>query len=176
MKAVAGLRQTLKIRTVFNLIGPLVNPLHPQYQVLGVYRAELLPVMAEALQRLGRRRAVVLHGREGLDEAGLGDGTDMIWVGEGMQTLDPQTWGLTPAPVTALVGGDVGENAAILQNVLQGRGTPAQRDVVALNSGIALWTAERVDSIGAGIALAQDILASGAAWDKLQKLVRVSQA
>ncbi len=176
LKAVAGLRQTLKIRTVFNLIGPLVNPLHPQYQVLGVYRAELLPVMAEALGRLGRRRAVVLHGREGLDEAGLGDSTDMIWVGNGRQTLDPQTWGLTPAPVTALVGGDVGENAAILQNVLQGRGTPAQRDVVALNSGIALWTAERVDSIGAGIALAQDILASGAAWDKLQKLVQVSQA
>ena len=175
MKAVAGLRQTLKIRTVFNLIGPLVNPLRPQYQVLGVYRAELLPVMAEALQRLGRRRAVVLHGREGLDEAGLGDGTDMMPVGQEPQTLDPQAWGLTLAPVTALAGGDVGENAAILQNVLQGRGTPAQRDVVALNSGIALWTAERVDSIGAGIALAQDILASGAAWDKLQALVRVSQ-
>ena len=175
MKAVAGLRQTLKIRTVFNLIGPLVNPLRPCYQVLGVYRAELLPVMAAALQRLGRKRAVVLHGREGLDEAGLGDSTDMMVVGQEPHTLDPQTWGLTPAPVTALAGGDVGENAAILQNVLQGRGTSAQRDVVALNSGIALWTAERVDSIGAGIALAQDILASGAAWDKLQALIRLSR-
>jgi anthranilate phosphoribosyltransferase len=175
MKAVAGLRQTLKIRTVFNLIGPLVNPLRPCYQVLGVYRAELLPVMATALQRLGRKRAVVLYGREGLDEAGLGDSTDMILVGQEPHTLDPQTWGLTPAPVTALAGGDVGENAAILQNVLQGRGTSAQRDVVALNSGIALWTAERVDNIGAGIALAQDILASGAAWDKLQALIRLSQ-
>ncbi|WP_448379801.1 anthranilate phosphoribosyltransferase [Gloeomargarita sp.] len=175
MKAVAGLRQTLKIRTVFNLIGPLVNPLRPCYQVVGVYQAELVPVMAAALQQLGRRQAVVLHGREGLDEAGLGDCTDMM-LGEERQTLDPQTWGLTPAPLTALAGGDVRDNAAILANVLQGRGTTAQRDVVALNSGIALWTAERTDSIGAGIALAQDILASGAAWEKLQQLVRVSQA
>ncbi|MEN9216161.1 MAG: anthranilate phosphoribosyltransferase [Gloeomargarita sp. HHBFW_bins_162] len=179
MKAVVGLRQTLKIRTVFNLIGPLVNPLHPQYQVLGVYRPELVPVMAEALQILGRKRAVVLHGREGLDEAGLGDYTDYVEINAGhclvTNTLNPQEWGLTPAPLRALAGGDVQDNAQILQNVLQGRGTHAHQDAVALNTALALWTAERVDTIGAGIALAQEILRSGAAWDKLQALVRFSQ-
>ncbi len=179
MKAVAGLRQTLKIRTVFNLIGPLVNPLRPRYQVLGVYRPELIGVMAEALQRLGRQRAVVLHGREGLDEAGLGDVTDYMEVNAGQPpvaaTLNPADWGLTPAPVSALAGGDVPDNARILQNVLQGRGTLAQQEAVALNSALALWTAGRVDTIGAGITLAQEILISGAAWDKLQALVRFSQ-
>ncbi|APB33563.1 anthranilate phosphoribosyltransferase [Gloeomargarita lithophora Alchichica-D10] len=175
MKAVAPLRQTLKIRSVFNLIGPLVNPLQPQYQMLGVYRAELLPVMAETLHILGRKRAVVLHGREGLDEAGLGDCTDIILVGNERQTLDPQALGLTPAPLAALAGGDVAANAAILQNVLQGRGSRAQQDVVALNSGLALWTAERVNTIGAGVTIAQDILTSGCAWDKLHALVQLSQ-
>lgn len=178
MKAVVPLRQTLKIRTVFNLIGPLVNPLQPRYQVLGVYQPELVPMVAAALQSLGRQRAIVLHGREGLDEAGLGGQTDCVHIKLGESpmaiTLNPADWGLTPAPLTALAGGDVGENAAILRRVLQGRGTPAQRDVVALNGALALWIAERVEHIGAGITLAQDILASGIAWDKFQTLARLS--
>ncbi len=180
MKAVVPLRQTLKIRTVFNLIGPLVNPLQPRYQVVGVYQPQLVPVMAEALQILGCRRAIVLHGREGLDEAGLGDQTDGVQIaGEHTRTaltLNPREWGLTPAPLAALAGGDVEANATILQRVLQGGGTPAQRDVVALNSALALWIAERVEHIGAGIALAQAILASGAAWEKLQALVQFQGA
>ncbi|MCS7030197.1 MAG: anthranilate phosphoribosyltransferase [Gloeomargarita sp. SKYG116] len=180
MKAVAPLRQTLKIRTVFNLIGPLVNPLRPQYQVLGVYQPELLPVMAQALHQLGRRRAVVLHSREGLDEAGLGAPTDYYhWTGNApLQTdvLDPQAYGLTPAPVTALAGGHVQENAEILRQVLQGKGTPAQRDVVVLNSALALWVAQRVENITAGITFAHDVLQSGAPWEKLQALVRFGAA
>lgn len=179
LKAVAPLRQALKIRTVFNLIGPLVNPLRPQYQVLGVYQPALLPVMAEALHQLGRRRAVVLHGREGLDEAGLAAPTDYHhWTDPHpiqADVLDPQTYGLTPAPTAALAGGNVQENADILRQVLQGRGTPAQQDVVVLNSALALWVAERVESLAAGIALAQEILQSGAAWDKLQALMRFGQ-
>ncbi|MCS7292901.1 MAG: anthranilate phosphoribosyltransferase [Gloeomargarita sp. SKYBB_i_bin120] len=180
MKAVAPLRQALKIRTVFNLIGPLVNPLRPQYQVLGVYQPELLPVMAQALHQLGRRRAVVLHSREGLDEAGLGAPTDYYhWTDDApLQTdvLDPQAYGLTPAPVTALAGGHVQENAEILRQVLQGKGTPAQRDVVVLNSALALWVAQRVENITAGITLARDVLQSGAPWEKLQALVRFGAA
>jgi anthranilate phosphoribosyltransferase len=191
MKAVVPLRKTLKVRTIFNLLGPLVNPLRPTGQVLGVSSGALVPTVAAALQQLGVSRGLVVYGREGLDEAGLGDVTDLAIVApahapailpdvapspspEGTiapQTLDPQTLGLTPAPLGALVGGDVAENAEILRSVLQGRGTPAQRDAVILNGALALWVGERVDSLPAGVELARSIVASGAAWDKLTALV-----
>ncbi len=180
MKAVAPLRSDLKIRTVFNLLGPLVNPLQPTGQVIGVYDPAVVPIMAAALNQLGRPRAIVLHGREQLDEAGLGDKTDLAVLQEGIVTsvvLDPQSLGLASAPVSALRGGDIAENAAILTAVLQGKGTVAQRDVVALNAALALKVGERLsgssleEELAQGLSLARDILASGAAWDKLQALV-----
>lgn len=180
MKAVAPLRSTLKVRTVFNLLGPLVNPLQPTGQVIGVYDPAIVTTMANALNQLGIPQAVVLHGRERLDEAGLGDKTDLAIVAGGQVTtavLDPQEFGLTPAPLSALQGGELADNVAILTAVLQGKGTPAQRDVVALNAALALKVGEVVKGeslvaeIDQGVALAQDILASGAAWDKLQALV-----
>jgi anthranilate phosphoribosyltransferase len=176
MKAVAPLRQELKIRTVFNLIGPLVNPLRPTGQIIGVFAPHLLEVIAQAAGMLGTQQAIVLHGREGLDEAGLGDATDLAILTNGevkLTSIDPVELGITPAPITALAGGDVAENAAILTAVLQGKGTPAQRDVVAINAGLALQVAKIVP-IGAhqqGIELATAVLNSGVAWDKLQELV-----
>ncbi|MEA5450238.1 anthranilate phosphoribosyltransferase [Leptolyngbya sp. CCNP1308] len=181
MKAVAPLRSTLKVRTVFNLLGPLVNPLQPTGQVIGVYDVAVVPAMAEALNQLGIPQAIVLHGRERLDEAGLGDKTDVSVVENGQVTsaaIDPQAFGLTAAPLSALRGGEVEENTAILTAVLQGKGTQAQRDVVALNAALALKVGEKVkgesleDYIAEGITLAKDILASGAAWEKLQALVK----
>lgn len=176
MKAVAPLRQELKIRTVFNLIGPLVNPLRPTGQIIGVYTPHLLEVIAQAAGILGTQQAIVLHGREGLDEAGLGDATDLAILTNGavkLTSINPLELGITPAPITALAGGDVVENAAILTAVLQGKGTPAQRDVVAINAGLALQVANLIP-IGAhqqGIELATAVLNSGVAWDKLQELV-----
>jgi anthranilate phosphoribosyltransferase len=179
MKAVAPLRQTLKIRTIFNLLGPLVNPLRPTGQVLGVYHQALLEPVANALQQLGVERAVVLHGRERLDEAGLGDLTDLAVVRNQsiqIESVDPSALGLNPASLEALQGGDVSENAQILQSVLQGKGTPAQTDVVALNAAFALFVGGATEDYATGIALAQQILKTGAAWDKLEALVRFSQA
>ncbi len=176
MKAVAPLRQELKIRTVFNLIGPLVNPLRPTGQIIGVYTPHLLEVIAQAAGILGTQQAIVLCGREGLDEAGLGDATDLAILTNGevkLTSIDPIELGITPVLITALAGGDVAENAAILTAVLQGKGTPAQRDVVAINAGLALQVANLVP-MGAhqqGIELATSVLNSGVAWDKLQKLV-----
>jgi anthranilate phosphoribosyltransferase len=176
MKAVASLRQELKIRTAFNLIGPLVNPLRPTGQIIGVFAPHLLEVIAEAAGMLGTQQAIVLHGREGLDEAGLGDATDLAILTNGevkLTSIDPVELGIRPAPITALKGGDVAENAAILTAVLQGKGTRAQRDVVAINAGLALQVAKIVP-IGAhqqGIELATAVLNSGVAWDKLQELV-----
>lgn len=176
MKAVAPLRQELKIRTVFNLIGPLVNPLRPTGQIIGVFTPHLLETIAEAAGILGTQQAIVLHGREGLDEAGLGDATDLAILTNGevkLTIIDPVELGITPAPITALAGGDVTENAAILTAVLQGKGTPAQRDVVAVNAGLALQVAN-VIPIGEhqqGIEVATAVLNSGVAWDKLKELV-----
>lgn len=175
MKAVAPLRKTLQIRTVFNLLGPLVNPLRPTGQVMGVYSASLLSPIAEALNLLGLRQGIVLHGRERLDEAGLGDATDLAVLTEGqvkIDLLDPQELGLTPAPLAALKGGDVNENAAILKAVLQGKGTVAQQDVVTLNAALALWVGEAVSSYRQGMVLARHVLEHGAAWMKLEQLVK----
>jgi anthranilate phosphoribosyltransferase len=181
MKAVASLRSTLKMRTVFNLLGPLVNPLQPTGQVIGVYDPEVVTTMAAALNQLGRPQAIVLYGREKLDEAGLGDKTDLAMVTKGQVAkvvLDPQTFGLSPAPKSALRGGEAEDNKAILTAVLQGKGTQPQQDVVALNAALALKVGEKVngstfeDSIQQGVNLARDILKSGVAWDKMQALVK----
>jgi anthranilate phosphoribosyltransferase len=177
LKSVATLRKTLKVRTIFNLLGPLVNPLRPTGQVIGVYSDQFLTVMAEALQRLGIERAIAVYGREKLDEAGLGDLTEMALVkGDDLSlvTLDPQALGLTPAPLEALKGGDLPENVAILRQVLQGKGTLAQTEAVALNASLALQVGKAVpwgDHLQ-GIAIAKDILEQGAAWQILESLVQ----
>ncbi len=180
MKAVGPLRSTLKVRTVFNLLGPLVNPLQPTGQVIGVYDPAVIPAMAGALNQLGVPQAIVLHGREKLDEAGLGDKTDLAMVDAGQissMALDPQALGLASAPLSALRGGDIDQNRSILTALLQGKGTQAQQDVVALNAALALKVGQKVNgppldaAVTQGITLAQEILASGAAWDKLQALV-----
>ncbi len=176
LKAVAQLRRILKVRTVFNLLGPLVNPLNPTGQIIGVFDPQLLATIAQALQQLGKQRAIVLHGREKLDEAGLADITDLAVLADGevkLTTINPEELGLTPAPTTALQGGDVAENGAILKAVLQGGGTQAQQDVVALNASLALQVGEAVPLMShlQGIKLAKEILHSGSAWEKLEQLV-----
>ena len=176
LKAVASLRRTLKVRTVFNLLGPLVNPLRPTGQVIGIFDPHLLATIAQALQQLGTQKAIILHGRERLDEAGLGDLTDLAVLSQGevqLTSINPQELNLTPAPIGALRGGDVQENAEILKAVLQGKGTAAQHDVVALNAALALQVGGAVELMNhaQGLSAAKDILQSGAAWAKLEQLV-----
>jgi anthranilate phosphoribosyltransferase len=180
MKSVVPIRKTLKVRTVFNLLGPLVNPLPITGQVMGVFDDALVDIVADALNMMKRPKAVVLHGREKLDEAGLADTTYLSVISDGQQeslTLSPDMLGLTSAPTSALRGGEVEENASILTEVLQGRGTQAQRDVVALNAAIALDVggklspkASRVETYQSGVELANNILNSGAAWKKVEAL------
>ena len=169
----APLRRALGVRTVFNLLGPLVNPLRPDTQVLGVGAPDLLDPMAEALCRLGLERAVVVHGHGGLDEASISGVSELRLVENGAvraETLDPEVLGLQLAPMQALVGGDVEENRAILEAVLQGKGSAAQRDVVALNTALVLWAAGCADSVAAAVPLALEAMASGAAWQRLEAL------
>jgi anthranilate phosphoribosyltransferase len=182
MKHVAPIRKALKIRTVFNLLGPLINPLPITGQVMGVFDAALVPTIAAALNQLGRSEAIVLHGREKLDEAGLADVTDLAVLSNGkIQSiaLNPLELGLTAAPTIALRGGELAENADILKAVLQGKGTPEQQDVVALNAALALKVGsaiadspdQPIATYQRGVTLAKEILASGAAWQKLEQLV-----
>ncbi|MBD2336086.1 anthranilate phosphoribosyltransferase [Calothrix sp. FACHB-156] len=182
LKAIAPLRKTLKVRTVFNLLGPLLNPLLPTGQVIGINNPTLIETFAKVLNQLGTRRAITLHGREKLDEAGLGDKTDLaILSNQQIQRLelDPKDLGLNPAAISALAGGDVQENAEILKAVLQGKGTQAQQDVVALNAAFALYVGEVITDSGdyfktfsQAVVLAQDVIQSGEAWKKLKDLTQ----
>ncbi|MFN7516074.1 MAG: anthranilate phosphoribosyltransferase [Dolichospermum sp.] len=177
LKAVAPLRRNLKVRTVFNLLGPLVNPLNPTGQVIGVFDAKLIATMAEALHLLGTQTAIVLHGREKLDEAGLGDITDLAILKDGqvsLTTVNPQEVNVTPAAINAIKGGNVQENAVILKEVLQGKGTQPQQDIVALNAALALQVAGVVPWLnhGQGVTLAKEILQSGSPWTKLEQLIQ----
>ncbi|MEP0917945.1 anthranilate phosphoribosyltransferase [Leptolyngbya sp. DQ-M1] len=174
LKVVAPMRRTLKVRTVFNLLGPLVNPLQPTGQVIGVYSSALLEPIAEALKLLGKESAIVLHGRERLDEAGLSDLTDIAVLNNQaveLTTIDPQALGLQKAATDALRGGDISVNTEILRSVLQGKGTQAQQDAVTLNAALALRVGQAVESYEQGIDQAREILKSCAAWDKLAQLV-----
>jgi anthranilate phosphoribosyltransferase len=176
LKSVAEIRRTLKVRTIFNLLGPLVNPLQPTGQVIGVYKPEFVPIIAEALAQLNLPKAIVCYGREKLDEAGLGDTTDLAILDQNkvtLSSLNPEELGLTKAPITALKGGDVEENATILKDILQGKGTQAQREAVALNASLALQVGEIVPMGNhiEGVTKAREILNSGKAWDKLEELI-----
>lgn len=175
IKAVMPLRRTLKVRTVFNLMGPMLNPIAVTGQVVGLGVAGLEQIYAEALGQVGIPQAIALHGRERLDEAGLGAITDCALLRQGSVSrfeLDPQALGLTAASLAELRGEDTASgNADILRRVLQGQGTAAQRDAVALNAALALQVGDCVPDIATGLDRAQTILASGAAWDKVEALV-----
>ncbi|MEB3307058.1 MAG: anthranilate phosphoribosyltransferase [Cyanobacteriota bacterium] len=171
--ALAPLRRSLGVRTVFNLLGPLVNPLRPEAQVLGVARPDLLDPMADALAQLGLTRAVVVHGQGNLDEASLVGVNQLRLVENGQvssQSLEPAALGLRSAPVEALQGGDLNRNREILEAVLQGRGTQAQSDVVALNTALVLWAAGLTDGVADGIGRAREALAGAAGWRRLETL------
>jgi len=169
----APLRRSLGVRTVFNLLGPLVNPLKPQAQVLGVAKKDLLDPMAGALQRLGLERAVVVHGAGGLDEASLAGPNELRFIEAGaIRTLQlsPDELGLATADLEALKGGDLDCNQTILQQVLQGRGEPAQRDVVALNTALVLWAAGIDKDLSSAAARAAEALDQGLPWTRLEAL------
>jgi anthranilate phosphoribosyltransferase len=173
LKHLAPVRRELGIRTIFNLLGPLVNPLVPTGQVLGVYHRELVPRLASVLGKLGRQKYLVVHGSPGLDECTTTGPTWVAWGdGETIRELviDPEVFGLQLASVADLRGGDVGENAAILKSVLQGKGTRAQTEIVALNAAAALLVAGKVDTWEMGISEALQCIASGIPWQKLEQL------
>ena len=169
----APLRRSLGVRTVFNLLGPLVNPLRPQAQVLGVAREQLLEPMAGALRDLGVQRSIVVHGAGGLDEASLAGPNQLQMIEAGVitpRTIAPEDVGLTQAPLEALQGGDLSTNQDILSSVLQGRGSRAQIDVVAFNTALVLWAAGREMDLTKAVQQALDVIGNGLPWQRLEAL------
>ena len=169
----APLRKSLGVRTVFNLLGPLVNPFRPKAQVLGVAKPELLDPMAEALKNLGLKRAVVVHGAGGLDEASL-EGTNQVrFLEDGeikSQILDIEELGLTSFPNSALSGGSLETNKDILLNLFQGRGTQAQREVVALNTAFVFWASGLETNLKKGIQTSLKCMDLSKPFDKFNDL------
>ncbi len=174
MKHVQAARRELRLPTVFNLLGPLTNPANASAQVVGVYSADLVEKLAEALAMLGLRRALVVHGNDGLDEITITGPTRVAEMRDGIvraYEVTPEEFGLKRAPLEAISGGDVRENASIIHQILDGKES-ARRDVVLLNAAAALVAAGRVVTIQDGIPRAAFALDSGAARAKLDALVR----
>ena len=178
MKYAASPRRELGVRTIFNLLGPLTNPADAEFQVVGVYARDRLELVAAALQQLGIRRALVVHGRDGLDEITTTAITDAIWVEQGQPLrpfeIDPAAFGMPYVDPAALTGGDAEANAATIRDVLAGGKTPA-RDIVLLNAAAALWVAGRVDGIPAGLRVAAETLDGGEAMQLLDRLAAFTQ-
>ncbi|MET0236190.1 MAG: anthranilate phosphoribosyltransferase [Kibdelosporangium sp.] len=170
-------RREMGARTVFNLLGPLCNPANAEYRTLGVPTAPLVTVMAETLNRLGVRRALVFHSEDGMDELSMTAPAVLCEVADGQcrpSRLDPAELGLSPAGPGALTGGDRQANAAIIRRVLSGERGPA-RDVVLLNAAAALRVAERVADWQEGLELAAAAIDNGAVTAVLELWAKVSQ-
>lgn len=177
LKKVMMVRRQLKIPTIFNFIGPLTNPIDLDYQLLGVYRRDLLPVFAEVLQNLGRKRAVVINGAGFMDEASLQGENHLTLLEDGVisrRSFVPEEVGLPQYDNSAIKGGDSKENAIILKNVLSGE-KGACRDTVLLNAGIGIYTSGKAETIFEGINMAREVIDSGAAYEKLHRLIEMTR-
>lgn len=176
MKHAIGPRREIGIRTVFNILGPLTNPAGAQAQILGVYDSNLTEVMAGVLAKLGTRSAFVVHGDGGLDEVSLSGPAKISEVKDGIVRtyyLDPAEYGFSRVSISELRGGDAAYNANITRCIFKGEPGP-QRDIVVINSALALVAAGKVDSVGEGINLAQNVVEKGLAHDKLTELIKYS--
>jgi anthranilate phosphoribosyltransferase len=182
MKAVMPVRRALGVRTVFNILGPLTNPAGARAQVMGVYSAHLVPLVAEAMTLLGVRHALVVHGdggnagspsgQLGIDELSISGPTQIAEVRNGTirhYTVTPEVLGLTPAPLEALSGGDATLNASILTAIFQGEPGP-RRDVVLLNAAAVLVTSGLASNLADGIIQSAQAIDSGATSALVQSL------
>jgi len=179
-KAVAPVRKALAEQgssSIFNMLGPLLNPARPDFQLAGVFNPALLPAYAEVFSLLGRQRAWAVHGAGALDEISTLGPTEIHGVENGAIRnwhLDPSELGLPAARREDLLGGTADENAALLEDLLAGRQSGPKRDIVALNSACALVVAGRAGSVSDALALASETLASGAALEPLRALQKLS--
>jgi len=172
MKNVAPIRKELGVETIFNVLGPLTNPANATHQIIGVYNRDYVEPLAHVLKNLGLKKALVVHGGDGLDEITTTTNTFISeFNGKDVVSYDisPEELGFPLAELADLVGGDLCTNLDIAQRILDGEHWP-KRDIVVLNAAYALYVFGKVDTISDGIEMAQGSLDTGKAFEKLQQL------
>lgn len=176
MKYVAPVRRELGLRTIFNILGPLVNPAGANMELMGVYDQELVEPLATVLMNLQVKRAMVVHGHDGLDEISLCAATSVCEVNNGRifsYRITPEQFGFTRCLKEDLQGGSPAENAAIIRNIFQGEQSP-KRDAAILNAAAALYLADIVPDFAEGVTLATRMIDEGLAMQKLDEFIRYS--
>lgn len=174
MRHVAGPRREIGVRTIFNLLGPLSNPAGARAQLLGVFSEHWVEPLAHALARLGSRRAMVVHGEDGLDEITLAGATIVAELRDDRvhtYRLEPASLGLSLCTPVDLRGGDLAANARLVEDILAGRSTEAQRDIALLNASAAIYVAGLATTLEDALIRARDALRSGRAAQKLTELI-----
>jgi len=178
MKHAAPVRRELGVRTLFNLLGPLTNPAGAANQVMGVFNRDLTGKLAHVLQQLGSRHVLVVHGADGMDEISISELTYIAELKNGEvreYTVQPEEFGMIPAPLNAIRVANADEARDMLLGVLDNR-AGAARDIVRLNAGAAIYVAGMSDTLEHGVTKAAEIIASGAAKNKLAQLIQISNA
>jgi anthranilate phosphoribosyltransferase len=176
MKYAAPVRRELGVRTLFNVLGPLTNPAGADNQVMGVFHPDLVGIQARVLQRLGSRHVLVVNGSDGLDEITISGLTNVAELKDGEvreYTVKPEEFGLTSAPLDSIRVATIDEAKAMLLSVLDNK-PGAARDIVQLNAGAAIYAAGLTPTLVAGVKKAAEIIASGAAKQKLAQLIQIS--
>jgi anthranilate phosphoribosyltransferase len=178
MRFAIGPRREMAIRTIFNVLGPLTNPAGAKRQLIGVFSGNLTEPLARVLGNLGSESALVVHGEDGLDEITLTSETRVSELKDGQvrtYSIKPEDFGLKRCHKDDLLGGAPQDNARIVRQVLDNAPGP-RRDIVVLNAGAAVYAAGKADSIADGVKLAFDAIASGAAAQKLELLVKAGKS
>jgi len=178
MKYAAPVRKELGVRTMFNVLGPLTNPAGAENQVLGVFHPDLVGIQARVLQRLGSRHVLVVNGCDGLDEITISGPTNVAELKDGQvneYTVSPEQFGLQSSPLDTIKVSNIAEAKTMLLDVLENKAGPA-RDIVLLNAGAAIYTADMADSLASGVKKAAEAIATGAAKNKLAQLVQISNS
>ena len=178
MKHAIGPRKEMGVRTIFNVLGPLTNPAGTPNQVLGVYSKELVRPLAEVLNKLGANHVMVVHGNDGMDEISISDTTNVAELKNGEiteYTIKPEDFGLQQHTIATIRVNDATESLDMVTSVLNNDDSPA-RDIVILNAGAAIYVAGLTASHQAGIERAKEVLASGAAKEKMLELINITNS
>lgn len=179
MKYIMPARRALKIRTFFNILGPLLNPAGVRRQVIGAYSRDIARTMMQILTNLDTEMAYTLHAHDGLDEVSLSSKTELFEMQNkrtfNTSTFDPVSLGFKTEPIESLMGGDAEDNAGIIRSILDGKSTDAQRDIVLLNAAFGIRVSGKADSLNEAVSMGRESIHSGAALGKLQRFIEATQ-
>jgi len=178
MKNVAPVRKELGVRTIFNILGPLTNPADAQHILMGVFHADLVGIQSRVLQALNMKHALVVYGRDGLDEISLEGPTLVGELKDGVvreYEIHPQDFGLSTALTSQFKVANAEESKQMILDVLNGQAGPA-KDIVCLNAGATLYVADVSKDIASGITMAKQVIESGAALQKLNAFIAATQS